>query len=88
MQAIAPDALESWLRDSIVKDVNPFSSHFQRYFDSEASTFNEVALKMAERAFAIDRGRPARTYGELLGGYLKTLPDGLEPQDLLVPESK
>jgi hypothetical protein len=45
-------------------------------------------MKMAERAFAIERGRPARTYGELLDGYVKALPDEIEPQDLLNPGSE
>jgi hypothetical protein len=33
---------------------------------------------MAERAFVIERGRPPKRYGELLGPYLKRLPDGIE----------
>ena len=36
---------------------------------------------MAERAFEIDHGQPPKTYGELLGPYLKALPEGLEPGD-------
>ena len=33
----------------------------------------------------IERGGPPKMYGELLGGYLKALPDGIEPQDLVNP---
>lgn len=88
VRAISPDALESWSRDSIVTDLNPFSDTLQRQLDAEAGTFDHFTLKMAERAFEIERGRPARTYGELLGGYLKALPDGIEPQDLLNPGSE
>ena len=42
---------------------------------------------MAERAFEVERGRPPKTYGDLLGAYLKALPDGIEPQDLVNPGS-
>ena len=43
---------------------------------------------MAERAFAIERGRPPKTYGELLGPYLKTLPNGIGPPDPVNPGSE
>lgn len=42
---------------------------------------------MAERAFVLERGRPPKTYGELLGPYLNTLPEGIEPEDRLIPGS-
>jgi hypothetical protein len=88
VRAISPDALESWSRDSIVFVLGPFSDTLQRHLDAEAGTFDHLTLKMAERAFEIDHSRPARTYGELLGGYLKALPEGIEPQDLLNPGSE
>jgi hypothetical protein len=87
VRAIAPDALESWASDSIVMSLGPFSGGLQSHLDAEAGMFDGLIMKMAERAFVIERGRPARTYGELLGGYLKALPDGIEPQDLLDPGS-
>lgn len=87
VRAISPVALESWSRDSIVMDLSPFSPHIQNYLDADAGMFDELILKLAERAFAIERGRPPRRYGELLGPYLKTLPDGIGPQDLVNPGS-
>lgn len=87
VRAISPDALESWARDSIVMALGPFVHHLQVKLDAEPGTFDQLSLKMAERAFVIERGRPPRTYGELLGTYLKTLPEGIEPQDLLDPGS-
>ncbi len=88
VRAIAPDALESWSRDSIVMDLGPFNPHLQGDLDTEARTFEDLSLNMAERAFVIERGRPPQRYGELLGPYLKTLPDGIEPLDVLNPGSE
>jgi hypothetical protein len=88
VRAISPEALESWTRDSILYAIGPFSNMLQSQLDAEMSTFDELALEMAERAFAIERGRPPRTYGELLGHYLKALPDGVEPQYLVNPGSE
>jgi hypothetical protein len=85
VRSLAPEALESWAKDSIVYVLGPFSVGLQGRLDGEASTFDDLALAMAERAFAIERGRPARTYGELLGGYLRALPEGVEPQHMLDP---
>jgi hypothetical protein len=87
VRALSPESLESWSRDSIVMDLNPFNTTVQRHLEAEAGTFEYFTLKMAERAFVIERGRPPRTYGELLGPYLKALPDGIEPQDLVNPGS-
>jgi hypothetical protein len=87
VRAISPEALESWARDSIVMELNPFSNLLQGHLDAEAGTFEHFALKMAERAFVIERGRPPKEYGELLGPYLKALPDGIEPQDPVNPGS-
>ena len=88
VRAISPDALESWSRDSILNELRPFSTFLQARFDAEVGTFDEFALQMAERAFAIERGRSPKTYGELLGPYLNTLPDGIEPQDRVYPGSE
>ena len=60
VRAIAPEALESWYRDSFLRDLGPFGNTIQGYADTESSTFDDLALKMAERAFALERGRPAR----------------------------
>jgi hypothetical protein len=85
VRAITPETLEAWSRDSILHELTPFRSILQSYLDSEPGTFDPLTLEMAERAFAIERGRPPKTYGELLDGYLKTLPDGIEPTELVHP---
>jgi hypothetical protein len=85
VRAISPDALESWARNSIVMDVGPFNHQVQRSLDAEAGVFDDLALKIAERAFVIERGTPPKRYGVLLGPYLKTLPEGVESQDVINP---
>jgi hypothetical protein len=85
VRAISPAVLESWARDSIVMDLGPFLVHLQGYLDAEVWAFELLTMKMAERAFEIERGRPPKTYGELLGPYLKELPDGIESQDVVNP---
>jgi hypothetical protein len=85
VRAISPDSLESWARDSVVHVLGPFTPSTHALLDAEAAQFDDLALAMAERAFVLERGRPARTYGELLDGYLKALPDGIEPQHSLDP---
>jgi hypothetical protein len=49
--------------------------------DFERGLFDDLILQMAQRAYRIDRGKPASTYGDLLGDYLKTLPEGFAPGD-------
>ena len=85
VRAISPDALESWGRDSIVWEIGPFYPFLQGVLDAEASAFDRFTLKMAERAFVMERGKPPKTYGELIGPYLKALPAGIEPSDIVNP---
>ncbi|WP_435011425.1 hypothetical protein P12x_002736 [Tundrisphaera lichenicola] len=86
VRSITPEALDAWARNSVLESLNPFSRSIQALVDAEPGTFDRLALMSAERAFEIERGRLPRTYGELLGPYLKALPDGLEPGDLANPE--
>ena len=85
VRSISPDDLESWYKDSILNELNPLSNLMQAYLDAEAGTFDQFRLRMAARAFEIERGRPPKTYGEMLGPYLKALPDGIEPQEPVTP---
>jgi len=84
-RSITPEGLDAWARSSAVGDLGPFGSNIQALVDAEPGTFDQIALKMAERAFTIERGRPPKTYGELIGPYLKALPDWIEPGDPVNP---
>ena len=85
VRSITPEALDAWAKSSAVEALNPFGGNVQALVSAEPGTFDQIALKMAERAFTIERGRPPKTYGELIGPYLKALPDGIEPGDLVNP---
>jgi hypothetical protein len=85
VRSISSESLESWWKDSVLNDLGPYSNLIQTYLDAEVSTFDQFRLRMAERAFVIEHGRPPKTYGEMLGSYLKALPEGIEPEDLVNP---
>ena len=88
VRAISADVLDSWTRASLLHEIGAPASHLQSLLDGEPGTFDGLLLNMAERAFEIERGRPPKTYGELLGPYLKTLPDGFGPHDALLPKAE
>jgi hypothetical protein len=81
VRSITPEDLNAWAKDSVMYPLANSSSHFQGLIDAEPGTFDSFRIRMAERAFEIDHGKPPRTYGELLGVYLKALPEGIEPGD-------
>ena len=85
VRSITPEALDAWAKSSVVEALNPFGGNIQALVSAEPGTFDQIALKMAERAFTIERGRPPKTYSELIGPYLKALPDWIEPGDLVNP---
>ncbi len=81
LRSMSPEDLEAWTNDSAIHDLNPYSSMIMGHIDAEPVIFETFKLAIAERAFELEHGRPAKTYGELLNGYLKTLPDRIEAQD-------
>lgn len=85
VRSVTPERLDAWAKSSVVEALNPFGSNIQALVDAEPRTFDQIALKMAERAFTIERGRPPKSYGELIGPYLKSLPEGVEPGSLVNP---
>ena len=81
--SMTPEELQSWVERSAYKYLLPPLNMMLTTVDFEASTFDQFRLSMAQRAYEIERGKPASTYGDLLGPYLKSLPDGIEPADPL-----
>jgi hypothetical protein len=81
VRSITPEDLSAWAKDSVTDFLGNYSNHVQALIDPEPGTLDSFRLRMAERAFEIDHGKPPRTYGELLGPYLKALPEGIEPGD-------
>lgn len=86
VRALSPGALVSWAKDSIVLELGPFSPQVLGRIDAERGVLEGLALKMAERAFVIEHGRPPKTYGKLVGRYLQALPGGIGLDDPVHPE--
>ena len=79
--SLTPEELTAWAEKSALSAViSPLNVILSRV-DSEPSIFDTLRLRMAERAFEIEKGRPASTYADLVGSYLEALPDGIEPTD-------
>ena len=88
VRSIAPQDLESWYKGSFLALIGPYSNFLQAFLDAEAGMFDRLRLKLATRAFEIERGRLPKVYGELLGPYLEDLPAGIEPGDPMDPGVK
>jgi hypothetical protein len=87
VRSISPEDLNAWAKASVMGALGSFGNTVQALVDAEPGTFDRLRIRMAERAFEIERGRPARTYGDLLGPYLRALPPGFEPEDPASPGS-
>ncbi len=82
LRLLTPEELNAWVMSSAAKWFGSFRQ-VQPLVDAEPGIFELLQLKMAERAYRLDRGRPPKTFADLLGTYLKTLPEGIEPGDPL-----
>ncbi len=81
---ITPEELASWADRSAygMLAVDQAYLHLQGKVEAELGLFDGLLVLAAGRAFELEHGRPARTHGELLGPYLKRLPEGIEPGSL------
>ncbi len=83
LRSIGPEALSGWADHSAVRFLMPGYSSAIARLDFEPGIFDHWRLQMAERAYQIDHGQPAKTYADLIGSYLAELPEGMEPGDAL-----
>ena len=79
--SITPEELAAWADRSAYQYLAAAFNTVMTACDFEMAAFDQMRLRMAERIYEIERGKPATTYGDLLGPYLKSLPDGIEPGD-------
>lgn len=84
--AIEPEALESWADRSMFSALWNASGGSMSRIASDPGILDSLLLQMAERAFEAEHGRPAKAYGELVGPYLKALPEGIGADDLISGE--
>lgn len=81
VRSISPEELIDWAKNSVIGAISDFNARTLGLIDAEPGTFDRFRVRMAERAYQLDHGKPPRTYGDLLGPYLQALPEGLEPGD-------
>jgi hypothetical protein len=79
--AIDPEDLARWADRSEMALVWGGRNNAAARIESDPGILDSILIRMAERAHEIEQGRPPRTYADLLGPYLKTLPEGFEPTD-------
>ena len=89
MKSISPLELERVAQSSLYHALgynNPTSMH---WIDSNAAHLDALVLRMAERGYTLEHGRPPRTYADLLGSYLQALPNGIAAGDAVtaIPET-
>jgi len=81
VRSLTPEELHTWAENSAMKGLGYSLRFLQAQIDAERGILETLRVRMAERAYLLDHGRPPRTYADLLGPYLKTLPEGIEPGD-------
>jgi hypothetical protein len=81
VRALGSEKLRQWVEDSYAGLLLPGYQHQLAMLRREAGLFEEFRLAIAIRAYTLDHGARPRTYKELLGPYLKTLPNYLGPDD-------
>ncbi len=79
--AIEPEELGAWADRSAYSALSGALTGALTRVDSEPGIFDTLLIRMAEHAYEVERGRPPQTYADLLGPYLKSLPEGIEPTD-------
>ena len=79
--AVDPGELATWAEHSAYSVVAGNLEGVLMRVDAEAAMLDTLLIRMAERAYELDHGKPPRTYNDLLGAYLKALPDGIEGVD-------
>jgi hypothetical protein len=83
--SIAPEELVEWADGSAFGLFGGALAIGRSRVESESGMFDAFLVGLAKRAFMIEHGRPPKRYGDLLGPYLRTLPDGIESQDVMNP---
>jgi hypothetical protein len=81
VRVLGPEKLQRWVEDSYVAPFLPSYQFTLSAVRREAGQFLELRNEMAIRAYTLDHGVRPRRYRDLLGAYLKELPDYMGPDD-------
>ena len=81
--SISPQELKAWADKSALRAMASGTSVGLARIQAERGIFDTLRVEMAERAYELERGKPPATYRDLLGTYLKALPEGFNPEDMI-----
>jgi hypothetical protein len=77
--SISPKELVAWADKSSLRMLTFPGTRAILRIQVEPGIFDALRLATAERAFEIEHGKLPATYQDLIGDYLKALPEGIEP---------
>ena len=79
-RALPPEKILEWFNTTLfASQILPAFSNFIKAIDRERTTQASLIIALANRLFEIERGQPPETAEELVGPYLKALPEGYKP---------
>jgi hypothetical protein len=81
LQSLSPERLEELaLSGPAFLNSNGFPFVMVR-LDFEQSLFEGLRVRLAEKAYALEKGHPPKLYGDLVPAYLESLPEGFSEKD-------
>jgi hypothetical protein len=79
-RALPPDEIVNWYRTTLYASrLSPALKMVFNAVDYERVAQANLVLALANRLYEIERGKPAEKVEDLVGPYLKSLPDGYKP---------
>ncbi|MBV8217480.1 MAG: hypothetical protein JO325_03375, partial [Solirubrobacterales bacterium] len=81
VSAVPAERLHKALQESVLSGLFPALGPFFQHCQQEADAIEGLRVEMAARHYALERGAPPETYGDLLGTYLTALPKGIAASD-------
>ncbi len=79
-KALPPDEILRWYRTTLYASrLSPSLKMLINVIDTERVTQANLVIALANRLYEIERGKPPETFEELVGPYLKALPEGYKP---------
>ncbi len=76
---LTPDALNRWAESTrLLRLILPATSALEKALTRERATRASLLIHLAERLYIREHGKPPASVDQLVGPYLKTLPEGYE----------
>jgi hypothetical protein len=79
-KALPPEKILQWYQSTLyARYLTPSFINVIKASDAERLAQASLVIALANRLYEIERGKPPTTYEELVGPYLKALPEGYKP---------